>query len=308
LPLPAPAAALAVLVAAGLFHGCRSSRADPPQHPKTVTIPTALQNLSPEQAEQRLRNLGLRTRREHRDQPGYPGGALLRLEPPAGSRVPPGSEVLLAMAGPPVPTGGGLIAWTTDVGPDAPADIAARMLDLLRAQGIRVTFFVCGAWAYRHPDVLRRMAAEGHHIGNHTYHHYHLPRLPTERITAEIRGSEDVVVRLVGLEPMLPMVFRPPYGEEDSRVRAAIESLGYRDILWDIDPIDWDTRRTADTIASFVLQRAKPGRIVLTHVEPHTLEALPAIFAGLRERGLTPAPVPAVLGHPRAEGSARRAE
>jgi peptidoglycan/xylan/chitin deacetylase (PgdA/CDA1 family) len=95
---------------------------------------------------------------------------------------------------------------------------------------------------------------------------------------------------------MLPRVFRPPYGDEDSRVRSAIAGLGYRDVLWDIDPIDWDARRSPERITSIILQRAKARRIVLTHVEPHTLQALPAIVEGLRQRGLTPAPVAAIAG------------
>ncbi len=276
--------------------GPAPGRAAAAQPHNVVEIPVSVQDLPPEQAEQQLRALGLQTRREYCDQPGYPGGAIIRLEPPAGSTVGRNSEVVLLLTRPPVPPGAGLIGWTTDVGPDAPADVAAKMLDFWRAQGVHITFFVCGAWAYKHPDVLRRMAAEGHHIGNHTYHHPHLTRLPTDRVTAEIRGTEDVIVRLVGLQPMLPRMFRPPYGEEDSRVRSAIASLGYRDVLWDIDPIDWDESRTPERITSVILQRAKARKIVLTHVEPHTLQALPAIFEGLRQRGLTPAPVAAIAG------------
>ncbi len=284
-----------LLALCGVACGCLSCRADSAR--QGVDLPVQLQNLPPDQIEQRLRALGLQSRRAYRDEPGYPAGALLRLEPPAGSRVPPGSEVTLVMTRPPVPAGAPII-WTTDVGPDAPADVAVKMLDFWRAQGVHITFFVCGAWAYKHPDVLRRMAAEGHHLGNHTYHHYHLQRLSTERIVAELQGTERAVVRLAGPQAMLPKVARPPYGEEDGRVRSAIESAGYRDVLWDIDPIDWDENCTAEQITARILNRAKPGRIILTHVEPRTLQAMPAIFAGLAERRLAPVSLAAAGGSP----------
>ncbi|MBP7559858.1 MAG: polysaccharide deacetylase family protein [Armatimonadetes bacterium] len=190
------------------------------------------------------------------------------------------------------PAASSRIGWTTDVGPDAPTDVAVAMLEQLAVSGVRCTFFVTGQFAERHPEVVKRMVAEGHHLGNHTYTHPSLPALGSEAaIRSEIATTEARLLGLVDGAAVEPKVFRPPYGDCDGRTERAVAALGYRLVMWDIDPIDWSEDTTSDQIVQRILSRAGAGKVVLTHVTPRTLRAMPIVFAGLRQRGLEPVPL-----------------
>ena len=260
-----------------------------------VTIPLELQDRPVAEVEARLRALGLRSRREYRERTDCPAGQVFRLDPPPGSNVMPTELVVLFVARSPAPATR-RVAWTTDVGPDAPAEVAGKMLDFLHGQGVHITFFVCGSWADKHPKSLQRMADEGHHLANHSYSHPELPKLSDRRIEDEIRRTENSVTRVVGEKPVMPKLFRPPYGSYNARVKRVVQRCGYRLVMWDVDPIDWDESRSADKIAAHILNHAKASDIILTHVTWRTLAAMPGVFAGLRRKGLEPTSVPALQG------------
>jgi len=167
---------------------------------------------------------------------------------------------------------------------------AERQLDLLARERVRATFFVQGRWASAHPRLARRIADEGHLIGNHTYHHVPLSLMTDEGIRHTISRAEDVIVPRAGIETMRPW-FRCPYGdgEDDDRVLAVIAALGYRNVAWDVDPKDWRPDRIAAEVVAAVVDGVREHgdeTKVLLHSWPDaTLGALPLLIEDLRAAG-----------------------
>ena len=167
---------------------------------------------------------------------------------------------------------------------------AERQLDLLTGQGVRATFFVQGRWASAYPRLARRIADEGHLIGNHTYHHAPLTMMTDEGIRHTVSRAEDVILPRAGIETMRPW-FRCPYGdgEDDERVLAVLAALGYRNVPWDVDPHDWRPDRTVAEVVAAVGDgvRAHGDDVkVLLHSWPDvTLGALPFLIDELRTAG-----------------------
>ncbi|MFJ8159387.1 polysaccharide deacetylase family protein [Streptomyces sp. NPDC096136] len=148
---------------------------------------------------------------------------------------------------------------TFDDGPDP--RYTPSILDTLARYGVRAMFFVCGEMATDNRDLLRRMAAEGHVIGNHTWTHPLIPKLGRSALESEIGRTSEVVEQAVGQPPLW---FRAPYGAWN---RAAFEigaDLGMEPLAWTVDSLDW-TEPGTTSIVSRVLDGAAPGVIVLNH-------------------------------------------
>ncbi|MFD7559706.1 polysaccharide deacetylase family protein [Streptomyces sp. NPDC059835] len=148
---------------------------------------------------------------------------------------------------------------TFDDGPDP--RYTPAILDTLARYGVRAMFFVCGEMATDNRDLLRRMADEGHVIGNHTWTHPLIPTLGRSALASEIGRTSEVVQKAVGEAPLW---FRAPYGAWN---RAAFEigsELGMEPLAWTVDTLDWKEPGTT-TIVSRVLGGAAPGVIVLSH-------------------------------------------
>lgn len=198
--------------------------------------------------------------------------------------------------------------------PDRPAapDNADRLLDLLDAEGIRATVFIQGRWAEAHPRTARRYAEAGHLIGSHSYYHARLPLLSDAGIAADLRDAEAAILVHAGVDPK-PW-FRCPFGAGagDSRVVAAIERLGYRDVHWNVTSQDWEPHLTAADVARIVVDVATmrgDGAVVLQHTWPdQTLEATPEIAARLRDLGATFVTVDELPTLPVPSGDGPRAE
>ncbi len=140
---------------------------------------------------------------------------------------------------------------------------------------VRAVFFPVGWWAQQNPDLIARMRAEGHTVGNHTYSHAWLTRLGAGQAQWEIANG----VAGSGL-------FRPPYGARNAYIDRLACSLGYRTVLWTVDPSDY-LCQPADVIANKVIGAARPGGIAVLHIKGcSTAQALPRMLQGLRERGL----------------------
>jgi peptidoglycan-N-acetylglucosamine deacetylase len=156
-----------------------------------------------------------------------------------------------------VDTGSRMIALSFDDGPDP--RWTPRVIDLLGEAGARATFFVCGAAARRHPDLVRAASAVGE-VGNHTFTHPDLARLPLAQVAAEVGRTHST---LAGILDAPPTLFRPPYGNVSGPVLSTAAQYDYGIVLWT------DHLRDAGTSISHDVDRiiaaAAPGRIVLGH-------------------------------------------
>ncbi|MDR3589799.1 MAG: polysaccharide deacetylase family protein [Negativicutes bacterium] len=189
------------------------------------------------------------------------------------------------------------MALTFDDGPDL--EWTPKILDILKEKQVKATFFVIGYQARRYPEMLRRMAAEGHVIGNHSYDHADLTKLRPEVVAQEIDKCADVVSEITGYRPRL---VRPPFGFHNPTVDSVIYAKGDVIVLWSADPEDWKGV-DANTVKTRILRRAKNGYITLQHdgVNVHltgSVEALPAIIDGLRAKGYTLVTIPELLELP----------
>ncbi len=161
-----------------------------------------------------------------------------------------------------------------------------RITAELEAMHVPATVFVGGGWAREEPAALAELARDPLvEIGNHTDTHPHLTRLDDAAIRDELLGAQRAIAAATGRTPTL---FRPPYGEYDGRVLRVAAALGLTTVEYDLPSGDPDPRATTDALVRWVLREARPGSIVVMHINHrrfHTAEALPAIVAGLRARG-----------------------
>lgn len=168
----------------------------------------------------------------------------------------------------------------------APAPYDPRVTAVLEAMHVPATIFVGGGWAREEPAALAELARDPLlEIGNHTYSHPHLTRLPDARIRDELLGAQHEIVAVTG---RVPTLFRPPYGEYDARVLRVAASVGLTTVEYDLPSGDPDPRASRQALVAWVLREARPGSIIVMHINHprfHTAEALPAIVAGLRARG-----------------------
>jgi peptidoglycan/xylan/chitin deacetylase (PgdA/CDA1 family) len=149
-----------------------------------------------------------------------------------------------------------VVALTFDDGPDPL--YTPRLLDLLAAHRARATFFMIGARADRHPELVARVAAEGHVIGNHSWDHPSFPLISGEERREQVRACARAI------SPYDQQLFRPPYGHQDLASWLDISQMGYRAVAWKIDAGDWE-ERDGPSIAEAVMAKLQPGAIVLLH-------------------------------------------
>ncbi|MEU0549771.1 polysaccharide deacetylase family protein [Micromonospora sp. NPDC005979] len=178
-----------------------------------------------------------------------------------------------------------------------------RILDLLEREQVPATFFLTGKWVQRYPEVTRRIAGNPRfELANHTYGHaaftadcYDLPRLPVDELAADVAKTFEVTAPYGGRQTRY---FRFPGLCHDAAALDALAPLGVTVV--DGDVVSGDPFAKAwKPLVRAVLDHVRPGSVVIMHVTEAnaamTDEALPHILAGLRERGLTPAPLSEVL-------------
>ncbi len=180
------------------------------------------------------------------------------------------------------------VALTFDAGADR--GNAEYILDVLLYLGVRASFGMTGVWAQQNPDLVRRMADEGHQLINHTRDHASFTGrssgarpLTFEQRRAELDATERTLTALTGVEAR--PFFRPPYGDLDAGVLRDAAALGYpMVVMWTIDSRGWMKYR-ADAIIARCLAQAAPGAIYVMHVGADSQDAiaLPAIIGGLRD-------------------------
>ena len=183
-------------------------------------------------------------------------------------------------------TGGGsvdpsrpMIALTFDDGPAAPDN---RILAALEAVGGRATFFMVGQNVKGHPDIIRRMMADGCELGNHSWSHPQLNKLSAGEVRSQINRTNDAIAAVAGHGAT---VMRCPYGATGGSVKSVLGDMGYASILWSIDTLDWKTRNASSTVSS-VLNNVKDGDIILMHsLYGATAEAVETMVPELVRRG-----------------------
>ena len=169
--------------------------------------------------------------------------------------------------------------------PGCPPDAADRILDALAGVGAKATFFVQGRWAQAYPDRARRIADDGHLVGNHSHYHAGMTLLHDDGIAADVADAAGHILTACGVDPR-PW-FRCPFGDghDDPRVLTSLQRLGYRNVHWDLELEDWEPWTTGDGLAEAAVAGALArgdGAVVLLHTWPaSTADAIPAILERL---------------------------
>lgn len=180
------------------------------------------------------------------------------------------------------------VALTFDDGPHP--ELTPRVLAELERAGVRATFFVVGANARRHPELVHAALAAGHAVGVHTETHRHAWLCTPRVLHRELRLGLQAVLEAAGRRPLW---FRPPYGAFNAVTRSAAAALGLRIALWSCDAGDWLPGASVEGITRRVLSGLRPGAVIDLHDGGrtprgcrHMVRALPAILSAMRARGL----------------------
>jgi peptidoglycan/xylan/chitin deacetylase (PgdA/CDA1 family) len=191
---------------------------------------------------------------------------------------------------PPVAASGKAVALTFDAGADR--GYAEDILDQLQEENVVASFGITGVWAKANPDLVRRMAADGHLVFNHTLDHRSftgvsdkLGGLSAARRRAELEDADAILTPLLG-HSTRPL-YRLPYGDDDARVAADVLPAGYtHKVGWTVDSLGWQGSPSADIVAR-CLRLAAPGAIYVFHVGRASQDAiaLQQVIHGLRDKG-----------------------
>jgi peptidoglycan/xylan/chitin deacetylase (PgdA/CDA1 family) len=159
-----------------------------------------------------------------------------------------------------------------------------ELLDMLKAHRVPATFFVVGDCAERHPEIVQRMAREGHTIGHHSYHHTEPESTSAGQLMGEVERTQALLYPLIG---HFPGLFRPPRGAVTAAKLWRLWLSGQTVVLWNVDPQDC-ARQSADELGAwFAAHPLRGGDIVLLHDDmPHAIRVLPEVIAEARRRGL----------------------
>jgi len=172
------------------------------------------------------------------------------------------------------------VALTFDDGPH-PA-YTPQLLDTLKEKGVKATFLVIGHMADKYPDLVRRMAAEGHEVGNHTYSHVTLTKLSPELVDVEYKANNDVIRRLTGKRARY---CRPPGGDYNPEVLRRAASLGLTTVLWTDDPGDYDNPGAEILFDRETKSLSRGGIILLHDGSKDTLATLARFIDATRAKG-----------------------
>lgn len=154
-----------------------------------------------------------------------------------------------------------ILALTFDDGPD---DVMTpKVLAVLKQYNIKATFFMIGRNAAQHPNIVRKLIAEGHGIGNHTYSHKGVfPLSSVKEVEIELRKCSSVISNISGEQPKL---FRPPFGVTNPIIGHVVRGLGLNSIGWSIRSLDTLSKRSREDVCMGIIKRLHPGAVILLH-------------------------------------------
>ncbi|MFF1278359.1 polysaccharide deacetylase family protein [Streptomyces marokkonensis] len=174
----------------------------------------------------------------------------------------------------------GYVGLTFDDGPSTSTTMS--LLNALRQNGLRATMFNQGQYAAAHPSLVKAQVDAGMWVANHSYTHPHMTQLSQSQMDSEIARTQQAIAAAGGGTPKL---FRPPYGETNSTLRAVEAKYGLTEVIWDVDSQDWNNAST-DAIVQ-AASRLTDGQVILMHDWPaNTIAAIPRIAQNLASRGL----------------------
>ncbi|CAG8562198.1 8705_t:CDS:2, partial [Paraglomus occultum] len=185
---------------------------------------------------------------------------------------------------------------------DGPSIYTPALLDYLKLNNIKATFFVIGSRVLERPDVLRRTIAEGHQLGIHTWSHPYLTTLTNNQIIAELKWTETIIKTVAGVTPIY---MRPPYGDVDDRVRSIATQMGYKVVIWDVDTTDWlsngnptyNPNTITNIVQNYANQKSSTGHISLEHdLFPVAAAAAPKALDIILQAGFAAKPVGTCVG------------
>ena len=163
----------------------------------------------------------------------------------------------------------------------------AQILDVLKANEVPAAFFLVGNYIEKNPDLVKRMAREGHIVGNHTMHHYDMSKLSDKAaFSKELTDLENLYRDTVGAE--MPKYYRPPQGIYSEENLRQAKELGYKTVFWSLAYVDWknDDQPTAQTAFNKLLPRTHNGAVVLLHATSKTnAEILNELIEKWNEQG-----------------------
>ena len=169
------------------------------------------------------------------------------------------------------------VALTFDDGPSP--KYTPLLLDGLKERNVRATFFLLGKNVKENQELVQRMQAEGHLLGNHTYNHVQLNKIPETTARQEILKTNNEIYEATG---NYPEYMRPPYGAWKKNMELCVEMLP---VFWDIDTLDWKSQNV-DAILKAAGESPKDGSIILMHDEYQTsVEAALLLVDRLKEKG-----------------------
>lgn len=191
------------------------------------------------------------------------------------------------------------VAFTFD---DAPDDkFTPQVLDVLKSEGVKATFFLIGNRVEAHPEIVQRMIDEGHVVGNHSYNHANLPKLSDAEFQNQVVKTDHIIRSISGYTPNF---IRPPYGNIGESQIQWLASQHKTIVNWNVDSLDWKGLN-AEQVKTNVLAHVHPGSIILQHAAggngedlTGSVQALPDIIKKLRNDGVKLVTIPELLNLP----------
>lgn len=183
------------------------------------------------------------------------------------------------------------IALTFDDGPHP--DNTPRILDILKEKGVKATFFVIGKNAEKHPDLVRRIDAEGHIVANHSYsHNYLIAFFSTKRLKNDLTHCNDIVYQILEKKPKF---FRPPFGVTNPRYGTVLRELNLQSIGWSLRSFDTRAKNKYQLIQNVISKLQKRDIVLLHDHLPVTADALEDLIEHCRSKNIDIQPLPLII-------------
>ena len=163
------------------------------------------------------------------------------------------------------------------------ADDIENILEILKRNNIKITFFMVGDWIEKFPEAVKKIYEEGHEIGSHSNTHPHVNNLTYEENIEELEKCNDRLEKIIGKRTN---IYRAPYGEYNNTVIKAAIDKGYYTIQWNLDTLDY-TGVTGEEMWKRLKNKIKSGDIILSHNgTKHTADSLEMLIKNIKEKGL----------------------